>query len=255
MKGNAVYGAFYEAVKDDPLRGVMVSTERSVRMNRAIGVFLFLLFVFLPGGCAGPEKDLSLPDPSTPVRVVAVIPFQKISPGDTSDAYARCPLDGKAFKTGITVEDSEGILGNLLCENLSSLPGLRLAPAGEVEEAYIRVCTGFPLERPDEKLGMLGKALNADGIFVGFVYRFRERVGTPYAVEQPASVAFSVHYFDVSLKKMTWNGVFDKTQTSLMENLLDMKTFFSAKGKWMTAEQLAGEGIHRVMTTFPVPGE
>jgi len=224
-------------------------------MNRAFRFFLPLLVVFLLGACAGPEKDLTPRDSSPPVHTIAVIPFEKISSGDPSEAYVRCPLDGKTFKAGITVDDPEAIVRNLFYERLSSLPGVRLVPPEQVEETYGRICTGFSPEHPDKNMEMLGKALNADGLFFGYVYRFRDRIGTPYAVQQPASVAFSVHLFNVSLKEVTWNGVFDKTQTSLMENLLDMKTFFSAKGKWMTVEELAGEGIHRVMTTFPVPGE
>jgi len=215
---------------------------------------LFLLFVLsLPAGCAGPDTSRSERDAAAPVHVLAVAPFQVVSPGDSSELYVRCPLDGRTFSTGVTVKNPEAILENLFQEKLSSIPGLRLVPPEEAEETYGRICAAFSAENAAENLEKLGTALGADGVLLGYIYRFRERVGTPFSVEVPASVAFSVHLFSVTQNETTWNGAFDKTQTSLMENLLDVKTFFSAKGKWMTAEQLAREGVHRVMTTFPAP--
>jgi hypothetical protein len=40
-----------------------------------------------------------------------------------------------------------------------------------------------------------------------------------------------------------WKGRFNKTQRSLSENLLDIRTFLKGKGRWMTADDLAGMGL------------
>jgi hypothetical protein len=43
--------------------------------------------------------------------------------------------------------------------------------------------------------------------------------------------------------EVLWKGRFDKTQTPLSENILDARTFFKGKGKWMTVESLADLGL------------
>lgn len=63
--------------------------------------------------------------------MLALAPFQEVSPGDSSELYVRCPLDGRTFRAGVTVKNPEAILENLFLEKLSSIPGLRLIPPGK----------------------------------------------------------------------------------------------------------------------------
>jgi hypothetical protein len=86
---------------------------------------------------------------------------------------------------------------------------------------------------------------------VGHLYRFRERIGESYSVEQPASVAFEVHLIRVEDGELVWRGAFDRTQGSLMENLLQISYFFREKGRWVTAEELAAEGVKEILKSFP----
>jgi hypothetical protein len=226
-------------------------------MHRIISSVLWVLlplFLFFAGGCAGPGQEIPSREAPAPVRTIAMIPFQKVSGGDPMDPRVRCPLYGRFFPEG-NPAGPEGIVENLFREKLASLPGRVILPAEEVREAVTRICKEFSNGDSLKNLAKLGETLGVDGIFFGFVYRFRERVGSPYSVEQPASVAFSVHLYHVASKEITWSGVFDKTQASLMENLLDVKTFFGSRGKWMTAEQLAAEGVRQVMNSFPPPPE
>lgn len=225
---------------------------------RRIVPFLLLIFpavvLFLAGGCAGPGKEVPERDAPPPVRTIAMVPFQKVSGGDPMDPRVRCPLYGRMFPAEIPA-GPEGIVETLFREKLASLPGRILLPRDEVTAALNRICQEFAGGDALKNLAKLGETLGVDGVFFGFVYRFRERVGSPYSVEQPASVAFSVHLYHVASKEIAWSGVFDKTQTSLMENLLDAKTFFGSRGKWMTAEQLAAEGVRQVIGSFPPPPE
>jgi hypothetical protein len=87
----------------------------------------------------------------------------------------------------------------------------------------------------------------------GTLFRFRQRKGTGFSVETPASVAFSVYLVRVSDGRLLWDGHFDQTQKPLSE---DFTRFFSlVKGGWgwLTAEQLAQQGMEQVMDSFPVP--
>ncbi|HLE18774.1 MAG TPA: hypothetical protein VI728_10875 [Syntrophales bacterium] len=84
-----------------------------------------------------------------------------------------------------------------------------------------------------------------------FLFRYRERKGYPYSVEKPASVAFDVHLIRVSDGIVAWRGAFDKTQSSLMENILQIASSFKTGGRWLTAKELTEEGVSEMLKTFP----
>jgi hypothetical protein len=100
-------------------------------------------------------------------------------------------------------------------------------------------------------LRKVGKELEADGVIMGYVYRYRERKGYPYSVEKPASVAFGIYLIRVSDGALVWKGIFDRTQGSLMENILQVSSFLKHGGKWLTAEELSEVGVDKILKTFP----
>ncbi|HUJ89727.1 MAG TPA: hypothetical protein VLX12_05985 [Syntrophorhabdales bacterium] len=76
-----------------------------------------------------------------------------------------------------------------------------------------------------------------------FVYRDQERQGGNFAVDKPASVGFHLHLYDQQgLAKVF---VFDETQQPLFDNILKIATFLKRGMKWITASQLAEEGIDK----------
>jgi hypothetical protein len=124
--------------------------------------------------------------------------------------------------------------------------------AGErVAGVYRRISSDSLTISLREVLREMGNELGAEGVVAGFLYRYRERKGVSYTVEQPASVAFEIHLLRVSDGALVWRGSFDKTQSSLMENMLQFASFFRGKGMWVTAEELTGEGVEQVLKTFP----
>ena len=77
------------------------------------------------------------------------------------------------------------------------------------------------------------------------IYRFQERRGGAFSVERPASVGFHVHFFDSSgLAKVF---VFDETQQPLSENIFRFFTFLKRKARWITADDLAREGVRKAV--------
>lgn len=74
------------------------------------------------------------------------------------------------------------------------------------------------------------------------IYRFKEREGGNFVVEEPAGVGFHVHLLEGSdLKKVF---VFDKDQKPLSENPLSAEQFVKRHGEWVPVDELAREGIH-----------
>ena len=76
-----------------------------------------------------------------------------------------------------------------------------------------------------------------------FVYRYQERQGGNFAVERPASVGFHLHLYDQ--KGLAKVFVFDETQQPFLDNILKFGAFLRRGMKWITASQLAEEGIQK----------
>ena len=96
-----------------------------------------------------------------------------------------------------------------------------------------------------------GRNAQADAVLKGYIYRFIQRRGGPYAAGSPASVAFSLHLVGVAGGSDLWHGYVDETQTALSDNLFTLKAFINRKGRWITAEELARSGLENIMETFP----
>jgi hypothetical protein len=96
-----------------------------------------------------------------------------------------------------------------------------------------------------------GHEMDADVVLVGFVYRFRERVGKGYGAESPASVAFDIHLIRVADVRTIWSAHFNETQKSLGDNLFRLGSFISRGGRWLTAEELADSGLEEIFEKFP----
>jgi hypothetical protein len=74
-----------------------------------------------------------------------------------------------------------------------------------------------------------------------YIYRYEERIGGNFGAEKPASVGFHMHLMEGNVALRVYE--FDETQRPLSENLLGLGKFIRRGGRWITAEQLAGEGI------------
>ena len=96
----------------------------------------------------------------------------------------------------------------------------------------------------------VGSKLHADVLAVGYVYRYRERVGYEYSAERPASVAFEIHLISTKDGSTLWRGIFDKTQKSLMEDVFQASSFFRGGAKWLNARELTKLGVDEVFSTF-----
>ena len=86
---------------------------------------------------------------------------------------------------------------------------------------------------------------------MGRVFRYRERVGTAFSVETPASVAFDLLLIRASDGRLLWVGRFNETQKSLFENLFRLRVFIKRGARWLTADELADFGLAQVLESFP----
>ena len=216
----------------------------------------FLLLFFILCAVCGCQRasgvSTTLKDDGNVVfKRIAVVPFQSIRQEDADITTARCPVCGLVFRTERYAKGSEAVVEGLFLDRLKEEKAFAIIPPDRVGGVYEGV-TG-QLFKADllDVLKKVGAELEADGIILGYVYRFRERKGFSLSVEKPASVAFEIHLIRVSDGAIVWRGIFDKTQASLMENLLQIGSFLKEGGKWVTAKELTAEGMDEVLKDFP----
>ncbi|MGZ3606527.1 MAG: hypothetical protein ACXWMJ_05560 [Syntrophales bacterium] len=184
-------------------------------------------------------------------KCIAVVPFQAISQEDADIKTVRCPICGLVFRTENYARGSEKVVEGIFLDRLKDEKAFALIPPERVGGVYEGVTGGLFKADLLDVLRKVGTELEADGIILAYVYRFKERKGYSLSAEKPASVAFEIHLIRVSDGVIVWRGIFDKTQISLMENLLQIASFIKEGGKWVTAKELAAEGMDEVLKDFP----
>jgi len=74
-----------------------------------------------------------------------------------------------------------------------------------------------------------------------------EREGGELGVSSPASVAFGVELLTTANGEMLWENYFAETQKPLFENVAEVGKFFKRKGRWISVDELAKEGVIEVV--------
>lgn len=91
----------------------------------------------------------------------------------------------------------------------------------------------------------VGRCMGVDALLAPQLIYLVERDGGEMGVRVPASVILELYLIDVKGQALAGRFHFDETQLSLSENLLDADKFLRRGGKWITAAELAGEGIEQ----------
>lgn len=91
----------------------------------------------------------------------------------------------------------------------------------------------------------VGRCLPADYLIVPQVFSWQERRGGEWGAQESAEVILELYLLDVAKGRVQKRYRFDEHQQSLSENLLSLPRFMKRHGKWVTAEELAREGIRQ----------
>ncbi|MCD6224229.1 MAG: hypothetical protein J7K32_01675 [Deltaproteobacteria bacterium] len=212
-------------------------------------IMAFLLF----SACASQVDEPLKLSKTLKVNRLLILPFKDMSAIYRKANSVRCPLCGQVYLTG---EVPEGAV-DFLTENLTALIKSRISFTvilGNPNSLLIDPTAGDIAQKSERMLLMeAGRIADADAVIAGYVYRFKQRVGTGYAAESPASVAFGVHMLNVSDGKMLWSGKIDETQRPLSNNLFEIGSFFKRGARWVTSEDMAVLGLEKIFKTFPEP--
>lgn len=166
-----------------------------------------------------------------------------------------CPICQMVFRKGEILPNSPHLLTRLLYQKMGQKGSFELLSWEKIEEGYLqKERLLFEGEIRSSSIE-LGRELGGDFLFLGFVFRFEQRIGSSWGAEHPASVAFDLHLFRLRDGREVWRGRMDETQRPLSENLLKFGSFLRRKARWLTAEELASVGMDEMLKKLPGPTE
>jgi hypothetical protein len=213
---------------------VLDKRVKKVLKGRPIQGFLFLAFlcgILLTSGSEGRAE--------TKPNLV-ILPFLVERVQDPEKGVL-CPVCKGIRRSGEIVPGSQNTLIDLLYTKMEANGTFQIIAPKKVEETLLHSPSSI----------QAGKKLEADFIFIGYVFRFEERIGSSLGVDRPASVSFDLHLFRLRDERRVWMGKFDETQKPLSENLLKIGSFIRRKGSWLTAAELASVGMDEMLGKLP----
>lgn len=216
-----------------------------------------MLFVACVVSLTSCKTDIVVKEPPQTIsgtEKILVLPFKNMSKVYGENVNVRCPVCGKVIMIGKIENGVEHDLTTKVFNLLKDREGIQIIPPSQAEGVLPGLMLHNKMSWSEKEIIMeAGRMLDADAVIYGYVYRYEERVGTQYAIDSPASVAFDIHLIRVTDGRLLWNGHFDETQQSLSENLFKLGAFIKRKARWISAHEMATTGIEDVMKTFPTP--
>jgi hypothetical protein len=217
-------------------------------------VVICILGVLILTACASSHHTFQMDNASTGVETILVVPFQNLYAEYGDTVRIDCSFCNRRHVIGDVPQE----VLTFMTEHLKNLLMNDSSYRFVFPETWEEDVSDLPADengvvRMTDLVGANREIDSADAILTGYFFKFTERVGTRYSVESPASVAFSLFLFRVSDGKIVWRGIFEETQQSLSENILKLSTFLKRKARWVSARELAADGLENLIIAFPKP--
>ena len=213
--------------------------------------FLIFLFIVLINGCSTKEKaGFSVP-PIEAGKIVFLGFKPALSPGQ-EPAMFHNPMTGGVVRSEPVSQAITDIMSDNMYTLLMDSKDYEFVNLREIKNLTDPALFEENSHDPFKIIQSIGKAVSADVVLTGYLYRMHEREGSEYSASSPASVAFDVYLISVKDGSFLWKDRFDKTQKTLSENLLEFKSFLKFKGKWVDADTLADMGLKELVNSMPL---
>jgi hypothetical protein len=199
---------------------------------------LAILASFSLSGCATQESSVRAADDVPALKAMVILPVD-IVPAE--EGRKRPAAEQEALDKGRILLDS------LLAEYLAGKENVRFMSAAERDslgdKSFARCRTSAAVT--------ICQQVGGEAVLLVTLNRYRERQGNEYSVAHSASVAFDYKLLEAGSGRTLCAGVFDETQQSLSENILDLARFSKRGFKWITGESLAREGLDQRLSNCP----
>lgn len=134
----------------------------------------------------------------------------------------------------------------ILARELGTNPKVRVVTANHAAALTPEVSGGI--------FGMvsaIGKKVGCDGVLVTTVRRFKQREGTEFASDDPASADVHMALIHASSGAVLWAADFRETQESLLDNVLTFDKAQTRGFKWISVEEMLDQGITERLAACP----
>lgn len=198
--------------------------------------------------------------PKIEFRQAAVAPFlvgrREPHLDESMDQTLSCPIDQICVDDPTIAPNAGTTLTRLTHEHLSLRFSTHIKSREAVSNAYTAIVLDGTHDTPRSLAQKLGQILEVDAVFLGTVWRYRDRGAIKELPDSPASVGFAVYLIEAQTGRQLWRGLFSVTQQSLTDNLFQAKEQISLGLKWRTANEIARIGVKEVFANFnPQPGQ
>ncbi len=185
--------------------------------------------MILASGCSSKKETTPVPrDPSLAISCVGVLPVQ----------ITNAEQNSISFSGAKQVQEGAFILNNIIRNELSGKKEFRFVSQSQLSSVQTsQGSSGM------QQLKAVAEQLSCNAMLEVKIERYFDRVGGEYTAKSPASVAFQYRLYEMSQGRVLCHGRFDEVQQSFMENLYNWKRASNRGLKWITAEQLLGEGV------------
>jgi hypothetical protein len=208
------------------------------------------LLVLIATGCSTTGVKTVTVGPAGGIKSILVLPFDDLAKIYSETGLIKCPLCDYFFEAGPVPPNSVDWLSERLVDILGQQATAALITHDRsFDHSGQASSTGMLTER--KLVAQAGRSSNADAVLTGYIYRYEERIGTPFAASRPASVAFSIHLIRSADGVDIWFGYVDETQQALSENLFNMAIFWQRRGRWVSADEMAQAGLTELLDKFP----
>jgi hypothetical protein len=230
-----------------------VSIQKRMKRYVRLGFILAFMISLLACQATSPKA----PEEQAPVKfdTILVLPFENMSARYGEGKTVRCEICGNIFKTGPVSDNADMAMTEQMIRITSEWQQYTLIHPSQAKGvlAEILASQGNQSLSRREALVKTARALDADVVLTGHVYRSVERVGERYSIDTPASVLFDVDLVNADDGRLLWSSYFKETQKALLDNLLEVDKFFKRGAAWISAEELAAFGMKDVLKDFPHP--
>jgi len=239
-----------------PENGGQRTVDKSYKKHLMRWFFLWLLVIpalVLPLGCQHRKSATAKTPRVLPIKKVVAVGFIAALSEKEKPVSFQNRLSGSMVDAEPVSRDVVRKVNDMMLERVAAEKNYELLPRSKAIGVYLKTLNsdksaGMPII---EIVQEVGTKFNADAVLIGYLYRWREREGTNYAVNRAASVSFDLHLIRSHNGAIMWKSMYDKTQQSLSENLFDLGTFKESGGKWLTVEKLGEIGLRKILEEMP----
>ena len=206
-------------------------------LRRLVLLFSLALSVcFLYSGCVKPKQ------PPMPVGSLKLGVAYFTQPGEPSEMLAGYVVEDAPRVDEKSLNDLDGLLASVLSSESSN------SFRSKESALHCAKTVGAREGRSNNQAALrtwsaTGRCMGVDLLVVPQVLEYREREGGEFGVVVPAKVVMDIFVIDVRNESLISRSRFDEAQSALSSNLLEADKFFKRGGKWISARDLAKEGM------------